>query len=802
MATTYVITTTPQQVPLTAGNQLMIVENLGRDTVYYAFSSNVSSQTNNGEILGGQSTQFYSGPVWFAATASSSISVTYIPSASAPTSILSAASASANQIPVANGSTGYSWVSVLPDSTTGRYNAGNSGAAFSGSGDDTPLLQAYLNAVSAAVSANPYVIAHVDLPAGKDIRVQNLVIPPNVCIDMCGSRFRYVDASLNPPTGPGNYHVRHYGFGGQLRNGYIQGQGNAAPGVGGIWTMPPGGFGVSSAQATHCNVENVTINNVSGRAVMSQGVAVAFNQCFAQNALLGATNVFHFMGVFEEAGTDCYQEQCEWGGSVLSNTFLNGQNAPRCPNVYDAPAQTTTNGTLNLPISNGSIALTSTSNFSTSGGLVSIGGHLITYTGASGGNLTGCTCGDTATVTTGTSVFYPTGFVVGCVFGGASNHSNDVILENNDVGGYMGPNLLANATSTATLTTTPQTLPVDFAGYFLTSGGTLCTYSIASSAVTFNQFTYTSISETTLTATAALSTNASTVQVGSTTGWPSSGTFHAGGWTVTYTSIVDSTHLGGCTLSAGSVTLGSGQYIRADALNGAAVASSSLTLTAGTASAAILSVNTSTDWKIKFLRAELSMSHGIVFGAGNGQLQSPRAQNNAKMGNKGGNGFHVVKSSATQFDVDNPINVSTDGSQVYYAIVDNNASATNYNRWINPRPGNAFAGYFTGNSAGGWFTIARSPGLKLTVNSTTPSVLDNSVAVCANTGATTITNFTNGIIGQDLVVLQDANTTIANGASIVTKSGANITPPASGFAALRFVFCGFGTTPTPAWYQV
>lgn len=76
--TTLNLTATPQSVALPVGQQLMIIENLGDDTVYYRTTSNVSSQTYDGELAVGQSTEFFSGPEWFVTPSVSQISVTYV----------------------------------------------------------------------------------------------------------------------------------------------------------------------------------------------------------------------------------------------------------------------------------------------------------------------------------------------------------------------------------------------------------------------------------------------------------------------------------------------------------------------------------------------------------------------------------------------------------------------------------------------------------------------------------------------------------------------------------------------------
>lgn len=56
---------------------------------------------------------------------------------------------------------------------------------------------------------------------------------------------------------------------------------------------------------------------------------------------------------------------------------------------------------------------------------------------------------------------------------------------------------------------------------------------------------------------------------------------------------------------------------------------------------------------------------------------------------------------------------------------------------------------------------------------TTPSVRNVRVFITINTAATTITNFIGGADGQEIKILGDGFTTIANNANINTNTGAN-----------------------------
>jgi hypothetical protein len=79
----------------------------------------------------------------------------------------------------------------------------------------------------------------------------------------------------------------------------------------------------------------------------------------------------------------------------------------------------------------------------------------------------------------------------------------------------------------------------------------------------------------------------------------------------------------------------------------------------------------------------------------------------------------------------------------------------------------------------------------LTNNSATPSVGSalNEWFQASNSGATTITNFTEGYDGQTInIYFSNGNTTIQNNANIITKSGANFTGAADGVAILTLIY--------------
>ena len=116
-----------------------------------------------------------------------------------------------------------------------------------------------------------------------------------------------------------------------------------------------------------------------------------------------------------------------------------------------------------------------------------------------------------------------------------------------------------------------------------------------------------------------------------------------------------------------------------------------------------------------------------------------------------------------------------------YNIVDNGTDAANANR-VGPMVYFTDAGTASINNTSGKLSVILSEGISslFTANSTTPSVTNGTTPLrnwkTNNSVPTSVTNFTNGFIGQILTLEGgDANTTIVNGATIVNITGANIT---------------------------
>jgi hypothetical protein len=703
---------------------------------------------------------------------------------------------------------------VVPDVVNlGPFNLVNSGAvgtvgSASNTGQDhTALVQAFVNAVSViANTLNPAAAAVIDCPC-LHYRVQNVDLPGNVELRANGTRFTYVSSSsLNPPTGPGNYVFRvHSAYNGITGKGVISGNGASQPGIGGVWTQSAGQAAIGSARSYQCIIgKGIFFQQFAGRAVFDQGVANDIQKIIVQNSLLGATNIDHFMGAVEQAGTDGQVSVSEITPSVVETS--NGIAMPRCPTIYDTGSITTTNGEITLPLSNGTITLVSTTNASIHGGLLSIGGHLITYRGVSGATLTGCYCADSGKIATATSIYAMTGFVSALHIAGGTNWSWATVAEFGDVPLTMGPSVLAHSVGSVELTTAgvgKKPVVVDNAIHFGniglngTAGGELAIWSASGTVITMNRFFYTSISEGTLEGVANLSTVGKTLQISSTTGWPASGSFDAHGYMVNYTSIVDGTHLGGCTIAAGTATLPSGTYIRSNTLNECYVASG--TLTVGNNRAMISIGANGQRAKTWGVRSDFSRTHGVVSVTGSGQHSGVHCINGAQVADNAYDGWHVVAAGTASAFVDATKHWADNGSTTNrwrYGIFDA-GQASEPCHWESPRQFNCVSPY---NISIGWTNLVPDTGTILAVNSATPSVANHEVAVCENTSATTITNIGGGVPGQDLCLFQDSKTTIENNANIVTKTKENIPPAESGhlvplhFKKLR--------VPTVAWYQV
>jgi hypothetical protein len=201
-------------------------------------------------------------------------------------------------------------------------------------------------------------------------------------------------------------------------------------------------------------------------------------------------------------------------------------------------------------------------------------------------------------------------------------------------------------------------------------------------------------------------------------------------------------------------------------------------------------------------RADLNYGHGWMIDAAGvtNQYVNCSAINNSQDTSNTYDGFYFVGTSGHSSILSNCFSFSTNIKVHRYGFYDNTQSANNKNKYSNCDSRSHGTGivYLSGY-ASSIFEIADAGGHgnNLPDNDTTPSVEGGSTWDFNNSGATTITNFDDGIDGQ-IIRLRDAaatpNTTITHGTNIFTASGSDI------ICAANIVY-SFQKRATK-WYQI
>jgi hypothetical protein len=178
-------------------------------------------------------------------------------------------------------------------------------------------------------------------------------------------------------------------------------------------------------------------------------------------------------------------------------------------------------------------------------------------------------------------------------------------------------------------------------------------------------------------------------------------------------------------------------------------------------------------------RADLNYAHGWYMASG-AMLSSCMAHRNSQDTNNTYSGFYfpVSVSQANTLVGCNSGGLSGDAKKQKYGYEDLAAYASTLSR-------NTYTGCVGSNNGTSIYSVASSQGSAPQVPShpllgtnadATPSVAGtNFLLLYPYTSATTITNFNDGVNGQDLYLLGDSSVTIANNATIVTSTGANKT---------------------------
>lgn len=176
-------------------------------------------------------------------------------------------------------------------------------------------------------------------------------------------------------------------------------------------------------------------------------------------------------------------------------------------------------------------------------------------------------------------------------------------------------------------------------------------------------------------------------------------------------------------------------------------------------------------------RADLNWGHGFFINndtgfASKNQFSNCLALNNSQGTSNTYDGFHATaKSNNNAFS-----NCISEGGQHRYGFADLSNGTSVKNNYVNPRSYLAVSGAFNFVNDGPELLFPSGPLNLLAVNSTTPSVNQYLNWYSINSSATTITNFTNGVNGQQITLACfDSNTTIQhNGATIVLPGSVNM----------------------------
>jgi hypothetical protein len=174
-------------------------------------------------------------------------------------------------------------------------------------------------------------------------------------------------------------------------------------------------------------------------------------------------------------------------------------------------------------------------------------------------------------------------------------------------------------------------------------------------------------------------------------------------------------------------------------------------------------------------RADLNRGHGFELSGGGCTYTGCIALRNGRETDNTYDGFNVT-AGVSVFSGCLADSSSGGGFTHRYGFNDTQNSDASKNLYVGVRSLGHSTKAFNNAAFGAAFGIGNHPRAGLPTGAT-PSVDQITNAYCQNGGATTITNFLNGVGGQQLTIYGDGNTTIQhNGSPIVLKGGVNATP--------------------------
>jgi hypothetical protein len=172
-------------------------------------------------------------------------------------------------------------------------------------------------------------------------------------------------------------------------------------------------------------------------------------------------------------------------------------------------------------------------------------------------------------------------------------------------------------------------------------------------------------------------------------------------------------------------------------------------------------------------RADLNRGHGWHFDGGSGSLVGCHAINNGQETHNTYDGFSTL-TSGTNFQFSGCFAESNTTNRHRYGFQDQTNSGSNFNVYDGCRSrGHSSGAFFTFQFTGSQVDQPDNPPYGLPAANATPNVEGFRNWFAQNVGAFNVTNFTTGRGGQRISVIGDGFTTVVNGATIKTTTGAN-----------------------------
>lgn len=179
-----------------------------------------------------------------------------------------------------------------------------------------------------------------------------------------------------------------------------------------------------------------------------------------------------------------------------------------------------------------------------------------------------------------------------------------------------------------------------------------------------------------------------------------------------------------------------------------------------------------TQFKSDGCRAELCYGNGWLLNGGGGRITNASSLRNSLAGNALYDSWKVIGTNSCQYTVVNYISEGqSSGAKPNYGISDQSFNQSQYNVYIHPRTVNTNNGFVA--HGGTSFIFASRPPQSVTGSGSVNFGAGVTNLKWANVSPATVTDITNAVDGQRILMKGDGFTTIANNAAIKTTSGAD-----------------------------